>query len=113
MRQARNCVLGCAVLLLSSPGCSDRSETEPVAAKQVVYVDLETQQPVVAEASNEAPAVHPETGRRTLMPGLYCAQCERWYPSPPVEELQRNPDARKCRTCGSPLSADGPVPATP
>lgn len=76
----------------------------------IVYVDLKTKQPVVQLACEEVPARHPETGKRTLMPGLYCPTCGRWHPAPPFETLQRTPGAALCPTDRTPLTTDGPWP---
>jgi hypothetical protein len=92
-------------------GCGGDSAAESSAATQRVYFDTQTKRAVVADVSSETPAVHPETGRRTLMPALYCAQCTAWRAAPPLQELQRNPQARMCPKCKGPLTADGPLPA--
>ena len=95
--------------LLSSHGCGRESVADAVAAQQV-YFDLESKRAVAAEAMLETPAVNPVTGRRTLMPALYCAQCRAWRAAPPLEEVQRNPEARRCPKCGGATSAEGPLP---
>jgi hypothetical protein len=92
-------------------GC-DREGTDSPVVAEVVYVDQETRQPVVMSGATDAPAVNPATGRRTLMPGLYCPQCKAWHATPPLESLQRNPAARRCPKCQSALTADGPAPPT-
>lgn len=90
-------------------GCNGES---PVASRELpaVYVDVETGQPVTAPASRSAPVVNPATGRRTLMPALYCARCARWRAVPPLDEFQRSPQARRCAQCQSALTDDGPRP---
>lgn len=89
-------------------GCSEREATPVIV--DVVYVDLETRQPVVMSGAVDAPAINPATGRRTLMPGLHCPQCQDWHATPPLEALQRNPAARRCPKCQSVLTASGPMP---
>lgn len=96
-------------LLVVPCGCADDAPRIRAPAG-VVFVDLETKQPVVAPRTSDVPAPHPETGRRTLMPGLYCERCKAWHAAPPLEELQRNSEARTCSVCGGPQAADGPVP---
>lgn len=98
-----------AVGLLLPAACTADQSDVPVAAKSV-FVDVETKQPVVQEASAEVPAVNASTGRRTLMPGLYCTQCKAWRPSPPLEVAQRTPAALRCPQCRGPMTADGPRP---
>jgi hypothetical protein len=92
--------------------CSCGGGDEAVKSAPVVYVDRETRRPVVLSGTVETPAVNPETGRRTLMPGLYCPQCQAWHPTPPLEVLQRDPAARRCARCQSPLTANGPPPSS-
>lgn len=98
-----------AVLLAA--GCGAESAAEPAAPSQRVYWDSETKHPVVADMTAESPAVHPATGRRTLMPALYCGKCSEWRAAAPLAELQRNPRSRQCTNCTGPLVADGPLPA--
>jgi hypothetical protein len=96
--------------LVAAGGCGTESAADAVV-KQQVYVDRETGTAVAAEAGLATPAVNPATARRTLMPALYCGQCQAWRAAPPLEELQRNPQARRCLKCKGPLSAEGPRPA--
>src|SRR5262245_33403847 len=98
-------------LCVLAAGCGGASEAKTAAQAQRVYFDSETKQPVAADMSPETPAVNPKTGKRTLMPALYCAQCQAWRAAPPLRELQRNPKARMCPKCNGPLVADGPLPA--
>lgn len=91
-------------------GCGSGNSDPTSHATQMVYVDLQTNTAVVGDRSDVVPAVNPATGERSLMPGLYCSNCEQWRPSPPLEELQRNPAARQCPQCGNAMSADGPWP---
>ncbi|REK25395.1 MAG: hypothetical protein DWQ41_12205 [Planctomycetota bacterium] len=94
-----------AVTLAGCAGGRDAAEQ----ANQIVYIDGETQSTIVADVTDDLPAVHPQTGRRTLMPGLYCNSCDTWHSSPPIEVLQRNPAARQCPACRSPLTNTGPI----
>lgn len=100
------------VAVLTTFGGCGRHETDPSGSAPIVYVDRETQQVVVLAGAVETPAVNPQTGRRTLTPGLYCPQCQAWHPTPPQDVLQRNPAARRCAQCQSPLTADGPPPSS-
>ena len=96
--------------LLILCGCAPGENESATAVNQMVYVDLQTRDAVVSEQTDVIPAVHPVTGERSLMPGLYCDECEQWHPAPPIDELQRNPDARQCPRCRIAMSADGPWP---
>ena len=109
--KARLRIVLASAVLAAWCGCG-QDGSDSVESAPVVYVDRETQQPVVLEGVVDAPAVNPATGRRTLTPGLYCPQCQAWHPTPPLDVLQRNPAARRCPKCQSPLTADGPLPSS-
>ena len=86
--QLPGCWLLAVAIAVVLPGCADEfSVVEPPT--EMVFVDVESGSPVTAPPSTDLPAVHPDTGRRTLMPGLHCASCQKWHPAPPLEELQR------------------------
>ncbi len=95
--------------VLLAPACSETVPEAQVPA-EMVFFDVETKQPVVQQMSADAPAVNAATGRRTLMPGLYCPQCRAWRPAPPLEVAQRTPAALRCPQCQGAMTADGPVP---
>lgn len=93
--------------------CSAGCGREPVAVvdhEHRVYVDLPTQKPWMLPVQDHVPAKHPETGKNTLMPGLYCPQCGRWYASPPVDVVQRTGSASRCPKGGHAMSPHGPAP---
>ncbi len=92
-------------------GCAEETASQSAAAQQVVYFDVKSKTAIAAPRSSDVPAVNPKTGKRTLMPALYCAKCQRWHAAPPLEIRQRNPAAGKCPKCQQPLIADGPLPA--
>ena len=96
--------------ILFAAGCAAQSAVEPVGESLRVYWDSESKQPVAAALTAASPAPHPQTGRRTLMPALFCRKCNVWRAAPPLAELQRNPKARRCTQCTGPLVADGPLP---
>ena len=97
--------LACA----SIAGCgSEAVDTHQI--DRMVYVDTETNQPVVHEIVTPVPAVNPETGDRTLMPGLYCPACKAWYPVPPPDQINSQPNAGQCPKDKTSLIADGPWP---
>lgn len=90
-------------------GCGS-STSDGNAARKTVLVDRETMAPFVLEVSESLPAVNPGTGKRTLMPGLYCPQCHKWYPVPPPDQINRQPDATLCPKTRAQLIPDGPFP---
>ena len=93
-------------------GCGGGDDAPEAASAPTVYYCTETKTVVVA-ARQQTPAVNPQTGRRTLVPALYCPTCRQWQPAPPPEVLQRNPGAGLCRKHKTPLIADGPLPTAP
>ena len=96
--------------IAAGSGCGQKQTAEPDKPPQMVYVDVQTKSVVVAPRTKDTPAVNPKTGRRTLMPGLYCSHCRRWHPAPPLQVVQRNPAARKCPKCKRSLTSEGPFP---
>lgn len=100
-------VLGICSLLLIGCGGSESGGPETTA----VLVDSTSFDVVLLpEMPSRFPAVHPETGRPTLMPALNCPECRKWYPVPPLEELVRIPGATHCPRTGTQLIPDGPLP---
>jgi len=83
-----------------------REEERP----EFVFVCRDSGETFMMRARNTV-ETHPRTGQPTLMPGLYCAQCQKWRASPPVSVLQQNPSASLCPTHRIPMSNDGPPPA--
>lgn len=100
------------VALLASASIAGCGSEDPNArpTDRMVYVDTETQQPVVHEIVIPVPAVNPETGKRTLMPGLYCPTCNTWYPVPSADQINTRPNTGQCPKDKTPLIADGPWP---
>lgn len=98
-----------ALVHIGAVGCGS-STSDGNAAGRMVLVDRETMAPFVMEASESLPAANPETGKRTLMPGLYCPQCQRWYPVPLPDQINRQPDATLCPKTRTQLIPDGPLP---
>ena len=99
---------------LAASGCSEAPQP-PAAeqANQMVYYDRETKQPVVYNIAREFPAIHPITGKPTLVPASYCSKCQQWHPAPPLEGRERNPDVMQCpKKCGTKMTPTGPWPDT-
>ena len=77
----------------------------------MVYVDEKTDEAFAVRArSSREP--NPETGERTLIPGLYCEKCQKWKPVGPIEALQNGRSIRKCPIHKTILTKDGPLPET-
>ena len=98
------------LLVAASLGCNRTPVDDSHADSVVLLVDVKTHEVFVRENVSQLPAKHPRTGDRTLVSGMYCRRCQKWYPVPPVEELIRNPQARQCPKTGSPLTGEGPWP---
>ncbi|HRX78907.1 MAG TPA: hypothetical protein P5307_07580 [Pirellulaceae bacterium] len=106
----RSLVLVAVVSMGVLLGCGGADEVAPAKVSQAVYVDTKTQKAMVCDVSAETPVVNPATGQRTLMPALYCPKCLRWHALPPLEQINRIPNATKCSRTGATLTADGPWP---
>ena len=106
----RCCLMAVGVLGAGLVGCGGSSEVDTGEVDQTVYVDTTTMQAMVGPSTDETPALNPKTGKRTLMPALYCPGCLRWHPVPSVDQINRVPDATKCRKTGATLTTDGPWP---
>ncbi|MFQ5731121.1 MAG: hypothetical protein ACE5KM_04095 [Planctomycetaceae bacterium] len=96
---------GIVAVVICGCAASESSKTQ----KTAVYFDRETKAIVVA-AVQPTPAVHPRTGRRTLVRALYCAKCRKWKAVPPDAVRNGHPRNHKCPKHGCALTADGPLP---
>ena len=77
----------------------------------MVYYDRGAKAAVVYNTASEFPETHPVTGKPTLVPAMYCSHCNKWYPAPPIEVLERTPKAAICpKGSGEKLTLDGPWP---
>jgi len=95
-----------AALAATAYGCG--SETAAIETTRMVFFDTKTNRPVVADATTETPAVNPKTGNRTLLPAAYCPDCKAWHAAPPLEEIQRNPQALVCPKTKAKMTFKGP-----
>ncbi len=93
--------------MLAGCGGSD-PELDPKAGK-MVYVDTKTRLAYVGDVT-ATPAIHPQTGNRTLMAGLYCPRCANWHAVPPLDEINQIPNATRCPKTRVQLTVDGPWP---
>jgi len=111
MHRFKETVMLCLVPVAALPlGCGDTGTAQRERDGKMVYVDRVTAEALVADISDEIPAVHPVTGKNTLMPGLYCAECKKWHPVPPADQINRLPGATRCPITGRPLAIEGPWP---
>ena len=103
-------VLVGAVVLV---GCGGEEEVVvDEHAGKMVYVDTASRkkEAIVMEVADAFPAEHPRTGKRTLMPAMYCPKCGKWHPVPPPDQINRTPKATVCPKTGAAMTFDGPWP---
>ena len=106
----RSRLMALGLLGSSLMGCSSPAAVSTEEVSRAVYIDTKTMKAMVCDAVEDFPAVNPVTGNRTLMPALYCPSCVRWHPLPPLDQINRTPNATKCGKTGATLTADGPWP---
>lgn len=90
-------------------GCGERASDQSTP-KKMVYFDIATMQPFVYDVVTSFPATHPKTGKSTLRPALFCPTCQKWYPVPPPEAINRTPGGGKCPKDKTTMITDGPWP---
>lgn len=90
-------------------GCGGSETETDTKAGKMVYVDTKTAEAFVGNVTG-TPAVHPQTGDRTLMAALYCPKCATWHAVPPLDEINQIPNATRCPKTRVPLTVDGPWP---
>ncbi len=94
-------------------GCGGSSPPTDSKTGRMVYVDMATMQPLVHDVATTFPAVHPQTGKPTLRPAVYCSTCKKWYPAPALDQVNRTPGAGLCQKDKTPLTTEGPWPNDP
>ena len=99
--------LAVTLLMVFAAGCA-QSNGDDAAGARMVFVCTETGT-VIEGRPQPTPAVNPDTGRKTLQPGLYCAACKKWNPSAPLDVAQRHPEARLCPKHRTPMDTKGPL----
>lgn len=77
--------------------------------QKIVYVDSVTGDEFLMPARSPT-EVHPQTGQRTLIPGMYCEKCQRWKPAGPMDVLQTSRHVYRCPIHKIPLVRDGIIP---
>ncbi|MCP4175843.1 MAG: hypothetical protein GY758_34290 [Fuerstiella sp.] len=104
-----SCLLTVILIIHACTGCGS-ADTAAERDGLMVFVDTATSTPIVTPVPDSVPSLNPATGKRTLMPGLYCPVCEQWYPVPAPEQINRQPGAALCPITKTPLMAAGPWP---
>ena len=95
MTASNNCLLA-SIAVLCVVGCAEPSDLVPVEA---TLIDSKTGERFRLASVDQVPAVHPETGERTLMPAMFCPRCEVWQQVPSPEHVNRIQNAMRCANC--------------
>ncbi|TWT55296.1 hypothetical protein KOR42_29240 [Thalassoglobus neptunius] len=99
----------CVCIILVA-GCGS-SDVASVSKPQVqVAFDLKSRSAFTIPASINLPSENPQNPGSNLQLAMYCPECDRWYPAPPLEQIHRTPGVGECRKHGTPLSFEGPLP---
>ena len=98
------------LMLLSLVGCSKETRTQAHQSGVQVAFDQQSQHAFTVDVRVVLPVTNPANPRSQLKPALYCRSCEKWYPAPPLEVINRTSGAGKCPKTGELLSGDGPLP---
>lgn len=107
---AQGRLFGWIVFCLFLSGCGGSSPPTDSKMGRMVYVDMATMQPLVHDVAASFPTAHPQTGKLTLRPAVYCSTCKKWYPAPALEQVNRTPGAGLCPKDKTPLTTEGPWP---
>ncbi|MEW4488526.1 hypothetical protein AB1L42_10620 [Thalassoglobus sp. JC818] len=99
----------CVCIILAA-GCGS-AEVANVSQPEVqVAFDLKSRSAFTIPASIHLPSENPQDPGSNLQLAMYCPECARWYPAPPLDQIHRTPGVGKCRKHGTPLSFEGPLP---
>lgn len=97
--------------IVVAAGCGGRPPD--VLNPQGVYFDTATKRVVLAPLAVDFPAVHPATGKATLMPAMHCGKCDAWHQVPTPDQIVMQGSPLVCPKCKGGLRPDGPFPADP
>ena len=101
-----------ALLLLALfPICGCQYMSDAQSNNNSVYICSESKE-VFLLPEQQTPAIHPQTGKATLMPGLYCEKCQKWQAAPPREIWHQMKQGIHCKTCKHPLTTEGTLPGS-
>jgi len=99
---------------LISNQLTDGMRSAPVTQEELtdaVFICRESKE-LFAGKVRPTPVAHPTTGQPTLVPALYCPQCQQWEIAPGLEQQQRAALVLKCAKTKAELQRTGPVPAS-
>lgn len=101
-------LLACVVVLVSGCNSSEPEVSEQLAWK--VAFDQKSKQAFAVDSTASLPVTNPENSKSQLLPAWYCEACQKWYPVPPLEQINRSQGAGVCPKDGNALSPNGPRP---
>lgn len=97
-------------LIARSWGDAEGRAVQPNELPEMVFVCRESGDMFVGRA-RPIPAIHPHSGRPTLMQGWYCPERQHWVAGPSYEEVQRTGQPPVSPRRRLPLLEQGPIPA--
>ena len=113
MREYRYYLITAAVVLAAFVTYPMLFRSSAVVAEsqlqEMVFVDPGSGKAFLIRAKT-TPETNPDTGKQTLVPGLYCEKCAAWKPVGSMERLQTGQAMRKCPIHKIALTAEGPLP---
>lgn len=98
------------LLTLLITGCGSSEPEFPEQTGWQAAFDSKTKTVYAVDSAVSLPTSHPENPKSQLTAAWYCESCGKWYPVPPLEQINRSKGAANCPKDGKPLSADGPRP---
>jgi len=91
-------------------GCqSSEPETSQEPTWKVAF-DQKSKQAFAVDSTASLPATNPASPKSQLLPAWYCETCQKWYPVPPLEQINRSQGAGVCPKDGKALTPNGPRP---
>lgn len=103
----RNTKMAILIATTLTIGCGSQEIAE-IPTEPIVLVDSKTMEAHSTLPPDSYPALNPKTNNRTLMPAMYCQRCEKWYPVPLPDQINRQPNATLCPKSHGPMTIDGP-----
>lgn len=91
-------------------GCNSDSSSDSAEALVQVAFDQQSKQAFAVDVRAVLPVPNPTNPRSQLKPALYCPTCQKWYPAPPLDVINRTSGAGKCPKTGNLLTGEGPIP---
>lgn len=100
----------CIMMLFVACGCQKSAEVEVANVADKVAFDQKSKKAYTVAGDAALPTLNPSNPKSQLLPAWHCEQCQKWYPLPPLEELNRTQGATLCPKTKTPLQPEGPLP---